>query len=129
MKKLTRELILYSIFGVLTTLINILAYSALYYRMDVANTPANVISWVVAVIFAYVTNRIWVFKSRKKKFLPELIGFFGCRALTGILDVVLMYTAVDILLLEGGLMKILSNIIVIVLNYVFSKTIIFKKGR
>lgn len=129
MKKLTREVVLYLIFGTLTTLINILAYSALYYKLDIANLPANIISWIISVFFAYITNKIWVFESRKKNYLSEAVVFFGCRGLTGILDVALMYLAVDCLDYEGAVTKILVNIIVIILNYIFSKALVFKKSN
>lgn len=127
MKKLTGEVFLYLIFGALTTLINILIYSGLYYKLHIGNLPANIISWVVSVSFAFVTNKIWVFKSREGNFFREAAAFFGCRGLTGISEVILMYLAVDCLDYEGAVMKIFVNIIVIILNYIFSKALVFKK--
>lgn len=129
MKKFTREVFLYLVFGVLTTAINILTYSGLYYKFHIENLPANVISWIISVTFAFATNRLWVFKSREKNYLSEAAAFFGCRALTGFADAVLMYLAVDCMDFEGAVVKIFVNIIVIILNYIFSKALVFKKSN
>ena len=119
--------ILYIFFGGLTTLINIVVYSLCYYFYHIDNVPSNIIAWILAVVFAFVTNKIYVFESKSKSILYELCTFFACRAGTGLLDLGIMYLSVDILAWNELLMKILSNVIVIVLNYVFSKVIIFKK--
>ncbi len=128
-KRITKEIFLYLLFGGFTTLINILLYSFLYYRCSVANTPSNVAAWLCSVAFAYVTNKIWVFESHNRKIMAEVLSFFGYRILTGILDVAIMYSLVDILHFEGGIVKIAANVIVIILNYIFSKAIIFKKEQ
>jgi putative flippase GtrA len=89
-----------------------------------------VIAWVLAVAFAYFTNKIWVFESKSWKWSVlkrEISAFVSCRLATGILDIVIMYVCVDLLHWHAMLMKILSNILVIILNYVFSKLVIFKK--
>ena len=127
--KLTREVIAYLVFGVLTTLVNIVAYWLMYYQLNLSNTTSNVISWFLSVTFAYVTNKIWVFESKNKNIISEIVSFFGCRALTGVLEVAIMYLFVDMMMLEGGIVKIASNGIVILLNYVFSKCVIFRKEK
>lgn len=127
-KRITKEIFLYLLFGGLTTLINILLYSFLYYKCSVVNTVSNIAAWLCSVAFAYVTNRIWVFESRRKGIIREAVSFFGCRALTGLLDLAIMYLFVDILAFEGGAVKIAANVLVIILNYAFSKLYIFKKG-
>lgn len=126
-KKITREIILYVLFGVLTTLINFLSYSLLYYSLKIGNTPSTIIAWAMSVLFAYVTNRLYVFESKNNNKFKETAEFFLCRTATGVLDVLIMYVGVDLLLQNGQLIKILSNVLVIVLNYIASKIYIFKK--
>lgn len=130
MIKKYRSLLSYAVFGVLTTLVNILTYNLCYYQFGLNNTFSNVIAWVLAVAFAYFTNKIWVFESKSWKWSVlkrEISAFVSCRLATGILDIVIMYVCVDLLHWHAMLMKILSNILVIILNYVFSKLVIFKK--
>lgn len=125
-----KELITYGIFGVLTTIINIVTYAFLYNQLGVSNVVSNVIAWILSVLFAYVTNKIWVFESKSTEpgvLLREMVSFFGCRLATGLLDLAIMYVTVDVLALNSTLMKCISNVIVIVANYVFSKLVIFKK--
>lgn len=127
-----QSLISYAVFGVLTTVVNIVTYSVCYNRMGVGNTLSNVIAWILAVAFAYVTNKIWVFDSKSwelQVLKREIIAFVSCRLATGILDIAIMFVCVDLLGMHAMLMKILSNVFVIVLNYVFSKLIIFRKNR
>ena len=124
------QLILYVFFGGCTTLINTFVYHACAEWLGMSTLLANGLAWVVAVFFAYITNRIWVFHSKEKTtrgILREMGSFVGARVLTGLLDEGIMYLFVDVLRLPGLPVKIFSNIIVIVLNYVFSKLIIFKK--
>ena len=126
-----KSLISYGIFGVLTTLVNILTYNICYEKIGISNTVSNIIAWVLAVAFAYVTNKIWVFESKSWKWdvlSKEVVAFISCRLATGVLDLVIMYICVDILEYHATLMKLLSNILVIILNYVFSKLVIFKKN-
>lgn len=127
-KKITREIFLYVFFGALTTIINILAYSFLYYGFTVSNTLSTIISWALSVIFAYVTNRIWVFESKNKSTLREAVEFFLARISTGLLDLLVMYIGVELLSFEGGILKIISNVMVIILNYLLSKLFVFKKS-
>ena len=125
-----QSLIAYAVFGVLTTVVNIVTYSICYNRVGMGNTLSNVLAWILAVAFAYVTNKLWVFDSKSWKLQvlkKEIVAFISCRLATGILDIAIMFVCVDLLGFHAMLMKIISNIIVIVLNYVFSKVIIFKK--
>ncbi|MFI3173014.1 MAG: GtrA family protein [Eubacteriales bacterium] len=125
-----REIINYGIFGVLTTVINVIVYQVAYATLGYSNVMSTVIAWIVAVIFAYVTNRKYVFESQNntvKVILVEIGGFFLCRGATGVLDVVIMYVGVDVMMLPSIMMKIASNILVIIINYIASKIIIFKK--
>ena len=123
--------ILYLFFGGVTTVINIAVYYILYYAVGVSNDLSNIISWIITVTVAYITNKLWVFESRDtgtKTLLREITSFFGCRAATGVMDLAIMHIGVDMLSYPAFLLKIISNIIVIILNYVASKLIIFKKG-
>lgn len=125
-----RSFIAYGVFGVLTTLVNIVAYNLCYNQAGISNTLSNVIAWILAVAFAYVTNKIWVFESKSWKWSvlkKEVVAFISCRLATGIMDLVIMYICVDVMNWHAMLMKICSNVLVIILNYVFSKLIIFKK--
>lgn len=121
----------YLIFGALATVVNIVIYYISYYGVKIDNAISNIIAWVVAAIFAYLTNKFFVFDSRvntKKELLREIGSFFGCRLLTLIIDEAIMIITVDKLGFSGGVMKIVANIIVIILNYIFSKILIFKKS-
>ena len=127
-KKITREIFMYVFFGALTTLINTVAYWVLYYGISVPNTTSTIISWLLSVIFAYITNKLWVFEKGNKSTLKEATEFFLSRISTGVLDLFIMYVGVELLLFEGGIIKILSNVVVIILNYLLSKLFVFKKS-
>lgn len=93
---------------------------------------SNIIAWIASVLFAYVTNKIYVFSSKAadiKTVARELISFVGCRLLSGFMDISIMYIFVKLLTLNDFIVKIIDNIFVIVVNYVFSKFIVFKKIR
>lgn len=120
--------ILYIFFGGLTTLVNIVAYFICYDIAKLSNVVSTIIAWILSVIFAFITNKLYVFESKSKSILYEISSFFVCRLGTGILDLGIMYLTVDILNWNSLLMKIISNVIVIVLNYILSKVIIFKKN-
>lgn len=125
-----KSIILYVIFGGFTTLINIGTYFVCTKLIRMDTIQSNVSAWILAVLFAYVTNRCWVFDSHvnsKKRIIHEIIGFFCSRLSTGILDLVIMFIAVDICGLNGIVIKVLSNILVIILNYIASKFLIFHK--
>ncbi len=127
-EKKAKMLLLYLIFGAGTTLVNLLLFEFLYYQLELGTIVSNLISWIGAVLFAFITNKWYVFESKSWNFrltLKELIGFSGARVMTGLIDLCFMYVTVDFWDLEARIMKLLVNIIVIILNYVASK-IIFK---
>lgn len=131
MKKIEKYkgVLLYLIFGVLTTLINVIVYWISYYSLSASNIVSTVIAWIIAVLFAFITNKYYVFdsKSLKKEIvLHELYYFLICRIGTGILDVMIMYFFVDLLNFPALLMKAAANVLVIILNYIASKLVIFK---
>lgn len=125
-----QSFIAYAVFGVLTTVVNIVTYSVCYNSIGMSNTLSNVLAWILSVAFAYVTNKLWVFDSKSwnwEVLRREVTAFVSCRLATGIMDIVIMFICVDVMGWHAMLMKIISNVLVIVLNYVFSKLIIFKK--
>lgn len=127
-----KEILMYLIFGVLTTVVNIVSYFLLARILHIDTVVSTVIALILSILFAYITNKIFVFESKTntaKELLKEIISFFGCRAFTGILDVAFMYITVDVFDLNDMIMKIISNIVVIIVNYIFSKLIIFKKDK
>lgn len=130
--KKNKTLISYAVFGVLTTLVNIGVYDLCYRKLDWSNVVSNIAAWVAAVVVAFVTNKLWVFDSKTmdaKTLFFEAVSFFGCRAATGLLDLAIMYVAVDRMALNSMMMKCISNVIVIAVNYVASKWIIFKHAK
>ncbi len=125
-----RDIILYLFFGGCTTVLNIAVYYLCYNIAGIPNVPSTCIAWILSVLFAYLTNKVYVFQSRsfqREVLLREGLQFFGCRLLTGILDVAIMFVAVDLLHWNGLLWKVISNVLVIILNYVASKLLIFRK--
>lgn len=128
-----REIILYLIFGVLTTAANIAVYFICSRFLYLEVIGSNITAWLLSVLFAYLTNRKFVFKSKTEGFssvLKECMNFFLGRLGTGILDTVIMFVSVDLLAFNDVIMKVLSNIIVIVLNYLISKLLVFRtKGE
>ncbi len=119
--------ILYLFFGGVTTILDITIYALCSKVFLWPTVPSTILAWLFAVTVAFITNKIWVFESKSKEVFKELSKFFACRIGTGILDVVIMYVSVDLLGFNGIIMKIISNVIVIVLNFIFSKLIVFKK--
>lgn len=125
-----RSFIAYAFFGVLTTIVNIGVYYLCYEKAGMNNTLSNICAWALSVFFAYLTNKVWVFGSRSwapKDLKREISAFAGCRVATGVMDLVIMYICVDLMHWHATLMKVLSNVLVIILNYVFSKLVIFKQ--
>jgi putative flippase GtrA len=122
-----REITLYIIFGIFTTLVNILSYLFLAKICGINILLANVMAWFFSIVFAYVTNRIYVFESKNKNIFYEFALFVFGRGLSGVLDFLLFYLFVIGWMLDDVVSKIVINIIVIIFNYVFSKLIVFKK--
>ena len=131
-----KEVIMYLIFGVATTLVNWIVYSLLMKTSVVNMTVSNAIAWFTAVVFAYITNKLFVFESRSWNLTAvwkEVVKFFGSRIATGVIEIgglpLLYYIGVKQSLfgVEGFLAKILVSIIVVILNYVFSKIFVFNK--
>ena len=132
-----KSIILYIIFGGLTTVVDWSVSFTLYYLWGDAfeATPwlihgANVIAWVAAVAFAYVTNRIWVFESKRRGFVPivgEIAAFAGGRVFTLLLQEVLMAIFFTWLGFNEYIVKIVAAVLVVILNYFISKIFVFRK--
>ena len=124
-----REGMRYLIFGALSTIVNIVVFE-ICFKIKLSTTISNCMAWIVAVIFAYITNKIWVFCSKtdsKMDLLREIGSFFGARVFTLIFETIFLIIVIDKLHFNTMLMKIVSNILVILMNFVFSKIFIFKK--
>lgn len=123
------ELWNYLIIGALTTVVSIGSYSIFSKLLKINYLISNVLSWVVSVIFAYFTNRWFVFHSKEKKKFKEFMVFVSSRLLTLLLDSGLMIVGVDYLKIDDLLTKVLVQIIIVISNYILSKLIVFKKEK
>lgn len=127
-KLVNREMILYVVFGGITTVVNILSFQVCINWLAIPTLIANGVAWVLSVLVAYTTNKIFVFESRTATvtaFLREIGLFFGARLLSFGVDELGIWLLVDVLHVHSGLSKIATNIIVLILNYLFSKWFIF----
>ena len=122
--------ILYLFFGVCTTAVNIITYYISAHIVSLSVVLSTCLAWAISVIFAYITNKWWVFESkslRLKAVVLEFLSFTGCRLFTGACDLLIMFIFVDCLAMNDLFVKIASNVLVVILNYIFSKLIIFKQ--
>lgn len=129
-----KEVIMYLIFGVLTTVVSLVTYYALTLTILNPNSAlqlqlANIISWIVSVAFAYITNRKFVFESKSEDIVKELSSFVGGRILTLLMDMAIMFIFVTLLHFNDKIFKMVSQIIVIVANYIISKLFVFKESK
>ena len=126
-----KEIINYLIFGVLSTVVNFASYFIFAKLFHIDEVVSSGLSWFCAVLFAYITNKIFVFESKTKtvkEFIKEMMSFFACRVLSGILcDVGTFALMVKVLNINDVIAKIVTQIMVVILNYVLSKLVIFKK--
>lgn len=126
-----KHIIYYLIFGALTTLVSFGTYWLCYDILHIPNLISNVISWIAAVTVSFITSKIWVFASKTwtvKIVIPEIIRFAGVRVFTLILEEIIMGITVDLLHYNGLLMKLISGIVVVILNYIFSRIWVFRKN-
>ena len=133
-KFFTKEIILYLVFGVLSTVVNLGVKLGLIKTVLDEHNPfqlqvAIFIAWFVAVIFAYVTNRIFVFESKEKNKFKEFIKFFVGRIATWLFDAGFMFIFVTLINWPTDIMAIVSNVFVIIFNYILSKLFVFKKDK
>ena len=124
------DIVSYLFFGVCTTIVNYLIYIPCYNVWGLSASVSNMIAWVVAVAFAYLTNKPFVFKSNDwsaAAVLPELTKFIGCRIGSGAAETLILFLAVDLLGWNGNVWKLLTQVMVVVLNYIGSKLLVFRK--
>ncbi len=124
-----RETISYLIFGVLTTIVNQVTFEVCKF-MGVNYVVSTIIAWVLAVAFAYITNKLFVFESKSWEMslvLKEVSSFVACRLFSGACDLGFMVFTVEYIHINDSLAKLCSNVFVVIINYVFSKLFIFKK--
>ena len=125
-----QDIISYLFFGVLTTVVNFLVYYPLTNMLGINATVSNMIAWVVSVAFAFVTNKPFVFKSydwSAKVAVPELYKFVGTRVGSGMLETAMIFLLVDLLRFDGNIVKLAVSVLVVIINYVGSKLLVFKK--
>lgn len=123
------SIVSYVFFGAVTTVVNLVVYYICYHMAGLNSDLSTVIAWVLAVLTAFLTNKPFVFGSHDwsmKVLLPEAGSFFGCRLGSGLVELVLMHVTVEMLGWPGMLMKLLVNVIVMILNYVASKLLVFR---
>ena len=149
MKPKTKEVVMYLIFGVLTTLVSWGTYVIFANPLDLGVFVSNLLSWICAVIFAFITNKLWVFDSKSfeaKTLLKEAVTFVASRGITGVFEIAivpimskigfdnLFYPifkgagiTLEILYTDGIYSKVAVAVVVVILNYIFSKLFVFKK--
>ena len=124
-----REKISYLVIGGLTTLVNLIVYFLAREIFLLHYIMSNIIAWIIAVLFAYITNRILVFQSENKNLVLEIFLFVLSRLFSLLLETVLLIIIVELLLVADSIAKIVVAIIVIICNYITGKWIVFKKRR
>lgn len=125
------DMICYLVFGVLTTVVNYLVYLPCYNGLGLSAAVSNGIAWAAAVIFAYLTNKPFVFKSLDwslKTVVPEFSRFVGCRIASGAAETAILFLSVDCLGWNGNVWKLATSILVVIVNYAASKLLVFRKG-
>lgn len=125
-----REMILYLVFGFLTTALNMIIYFVFLNILGIHYIISNIIAWVAGVLFAYVTNKIIVFQAKtttKKDRLREFISFVVCRVFSLLVETIMLWLMVDIICFNENISKLITAVVVVVINYIGSKFFIFIK--
>ena len=126
--KKIKEILKYLIVGGLTTVVSIVSYYIV--RLFIENyLVCTVISWIFAVAFAYITNRVFVFNSKRENIFKECTEFVFSRILSLVAEVAVMYLLVDFLNISDKISKIIVQVIIVILNYIFSKLFVFKENK
>ncbi len=124
------DILVYLFFGGLTTLVNYAVYLPCHNLLRLSASVSNIIAWVAAVAFAFLTNKPFVFRSHDWSagtVVPELIKFVGCRVGSGLLETAILLVAVDLIHWDGNLWKLITSVLVVILNYFASKLLVFRK--
>ncbi len=124
-----KEAISYLFFGVLTTIVNLISYK-FFTILQVDLYVSVVLAWILSVVFAFITNKLFVFESKSWEMAilgKELVLFLSARILSLGIDLVAMGVMVNIIHIQDMIAKLVANVIVVIVNYIFSKFLIFKK--
>lgn len=126
------EIVRYLVVGVLTTVVSLGTYYGCVFTFLNPQSAlqlqlANVISWIAAVTFAYVMSRIYVFQSKRKDVIQEILSFYSSRLLTLLIDMAIMFTMVTLCGMNDKLAKLVVQVVVTVANYIFSKMFVFRE--
>lgn len=125
-----KEMLLYLFFGGLSFVVSIATYALFNVSFGINELIANILSWIITVMFAFLTNRIWVFNSPTnglEEFIKQMVAFYGGRVVTLVVEEVILLVFITLLHFQSMLVKVVVQVIVIVLNYVISKLVIFNK--
>ena len=126
------DILSYLFFGGLTTAVNYVVYLPCYNLLALSAAVSNVIAWAAAVLFAFLTNKPFVFKSHDwsaKTVWLEFTKFVGCRIGSGLLETVIIFVTVDWLFWNGNWTKLATSVLVVIFNYFASKLLVFRKGE
>lgn len=129
-KLINKETISYTIFGILTTIINLTVYYLFSNIININYLISNTIAWTISIVFAYIANKFYVFNRsniNKNIVIKEFITFINCRLVSGLVEVVLLFLFVDLLLMNDIVAKLIIGVLVALINFVFSKAFIFKE--
>lgn len=126
------EVLNYLIFGILTTIISITSYAIFTNFFNISILLSNVLSWILSVLFAFITNKLFVFKSKKsdiKESIIECIKFYTSRLFSLGVESLILYVGASLLHINDMIVKIFAQVIVIVLNYILSKILVFQRDK
>jgi putative flippase GtrA len=127
-----KEILMYILFGILTTIINIAVYAFFVEIINVNYKISTTIAWLVSLLFAYITNKIYVFHSKQTNLLSilkEMISFIFFRMATYFLDIGSMIVMIELFHFNEHMAKIASNILIVISNYLVSKFFVFKPNK
>lgn len=135
-KLINKETVSYIFFGVLTTVINLIASYAMLKlclaftsNQIVSTNVATAVAWIIAVLFAFITNKIFVFQSKQMGMdvlLKEGAAFFGGRLFSLLFEVVWMNITVNVIHMDFMVSKVIGQIVIVIMNYFISKIFVFK---
>lgn len=129
--KAHKEVLLYLLFGGLAFVVSIGTYAFFNVTVGINELVANILSWIITVAFAFLTNRVWVFNAPTKsaaEFMQQIISFFGGRVITLVIEEVILLVFITLLRFASMPVKVVAQVVIIVLNYVISKVLVFRKN-
>jgi len=124
-----QEIIWYIFFGVLTTAVNWIVFQVCVELLSINWSIANVVAWIAAVLFAYVTNRTVVFQSKSTDIAREFFVFVQFRIVSLLMEMGVMFLLIEMIGMATFASKVITSVVVVIANYVFSKAVIFKERR